>query len=578
MDDIVKILPNYKKFNAYINDVKAGVTPIMLSGLTDSGKIHFAYSTAFYSEKPICIITYNELQAKKIIKDLEYFVKNIYYFPKREIVTYDYIAESKDNLYNRINTLNNIYNKNAQIVVTTIEAVMQKIISKEVLYKNLLNFKVGDTINLEETKEKLIELGYERTEMADSKSQFSIRGGIIDIAISEKHGVRIELWGDEIDSIRFFDTMSQRSNEKIDTIKIYPAHEFVLEKDIVRITEELEQTYGENAKEDIEQIKEGNYLSKIDKYFNTFYEKQENILSYLSNDYIIFLDEINKIKARNENILKDTENLIKSIIDKNKQVPDALKNLGNYLDFLEIIKTKQTVYLEKQDIGFVDKQSMHAKRNGYSFSYREVNFFRSSMDLLLKEVQEAAGNKTVAILCGNKENVKKMQNLLIEKVPNVAKYFNDNIANKESYHIIITEGELSNGFECYDFNLLVISASEIFAKPYKKRRMSSEFKQGETVIFSELKPGDYIVHKQNGIGEFMGVSTIKTENVTKDYIKLRYKDNDILYIPTNSLDNIRKYIGTGDRAPKINRLRKQGMGSNKSKSKTKLTGSCKRIN
>ena len=552
MNDIVKILPNYKKFSSYIQDVKNGTTPIMLSGLTDAGKVHFAYSTLFYSEKPICIITYNELQAKKIIKDLEYFEKEIEFFPKREIVTYDYIAESKDNLYTRINTLNNIYNKKAKIVVTTIEAIMQKIVSKEVLYRNILNFKVGETIDLDDIKDKLINLGYERTEMADAKCSFSIRGGIIDIAISEKKGVRIELWGDEIDSIRYFDTVSQRSTEKIEKTEIYPAHEFVLEKSLDEITNNLIQRYGEN--EDIEQIKEGNYLTKIDRYFDTFYPKQENLLNYLSDDYIIFLDEINKIKIRCENVLKDTENLIKSIVEKGKQVPDSLKKLGNYLEFLETIKTKQTIYLEKQDIGFVDKQSMHAKRNGYSFSYREVNFFRSSMDLLFKEVQEAAGNKTVAILCGNKENVKKVKKLLIENVPIASKFINDNIINKNS--IMISEGELSAGFECYDFNLLVITASEIFSTVQKKRRLHSEFKKGETVIFSELKPGDYIVHKTNGIGEFVGVSTIKTGDVTKDYIKLKYKDDDILYIPTNSLDNIRKYIGTGDRAPKINRLRK----------------------
>ena len=219
---------------------------------------------------------------------------------------------------------------------------------------------------------------------------------------------------------------------------------------------------------------------------------------------------------------------------------------------METIKSKQTIYLEKQDIGFVDKQSMHAKRNGYSFSYREVNFFRSSMDLLFKEVQEAAGKKTVIVLCGNNENTQKIKNLLIENVPNAVKYINSNMENK----IILTPGNLSSGFECFDFNLLVISVSEIFNTPSKKKRVATEFKQGETVVFSELKPGDYIVHRTNGIGEFVGISTIKTGKVVKDYIKLRYKDGDILYIPTNSLDNIRKYIGTGNKTPKINRLRK----------------------
>ena len=434
---------------------------------------------------------------------------------------------------------------------------MQKIVSKNTLYKNVLNFKVGDTLNLDLIKEKLVLLGYERTKMADVKSTFSIRGGIIDIATSEEQGVRIELWGDEIDSIRFYNTMSQRSSETIKEIAIYPAFEFVLDNNLEEVINKIED------ETDIEQIREGNYLSKIDKYFNLFYKDQESILTYLNDNYIVFIDEIGKVKARCDNILKDNENIIKALVEKQKTVPDSLKLLSNYLEFLETIKKKQTVYLEKQDIGFVDKQSMHAKRNGYSFSYREVNFFRSSMDLLFKEIQEAAGEKTVIILCGNSENIKKTKNILIENVPNSAKYIDSKNENK----IILTQGTISSGFECYDFNLLVICVSEVFNTPAKKKRISSEFKQGETVIFSELKPGDYIVHRTNGIGEFLGVNTIKTGAVTKDYIKLRYKDGDILYIPTDSLDNIRKYIGTGNRAPKINRLRKQRVGTNKSKSK-----------
>ena len=137
MDESIKILPNFKKFNSYINDVKQGISPIMLSGLTDSAKVHFAYSTFFYTEKPICIITYNELQAKKIIKDLQYFTNKIEYFPRREILSYDYLAESKDISNERIRCLNNIYSKKAKIIVTTIEAASQKIVTKNELYKNI---------------------------------------------------------------------------------------------------------------------------------------------------------------------------------------------------------------------------------------------------------------------------------------------------------------------------------------------------------------------------------------------------------------------------------------------------------
>jgi len=564
LEESIKILPNFTKFNSYIKDIKNNVSPIMLSGLTDSAKAHFSYATGFYSEKPICIITYNEMQARKLIKDLKYFEENIEYFPKREIVTYDYISESKENLYTRISCLNNIYNKKAKIVVTTIEAVMQKTIAKENLYKNIINLEVGKTVDLSEIKEKLISLGYVREDIVETKSEFSIRGGIIDISLNEKTGVRIELWGEEIDTIRYFDIVSQRSTEKVNKIDIYPAHEFVLENSIEEIIKNI-KTKGPIEQDDIEIIENGEYLSKIDKYFNSFYTKTNTILDYISDNYIVFLDEISKIKARSENVLKDNTNLIKSLVEKNRVVPESLMILGNYLEILDLLKNIQTIYLEKQDIGFIDKKSMHAKRNGYSFSYREVNFFRSTTDLCVEEIQEAVRKqKNIVILCGNNQNKEKIKNLLQERTKT------HHIDPLKYENLYIKEGSLSAGFECYDFNLLVISVEEIFSIPKKRVKLSSEFKQGETIIFSDLKMGDFVVHKTNGIGQFIGVNTIKTDGIIKDYIKIKYRDDDILYIPTNNLDNIRKFIGTGDRAPKLNRLGSKEWAGTKAKVKENL--------
>ena len=556
MNDIVKILPNFKKFNDYISNVKENTSPIMLSGLTDSGKVHFAYSTYFYAEKPICIITYNELQAKKIIRNLEYFENNINYFPKKEILAYDYLAESKDITYSRIACLNEIHKKQAKIIVTTIEAVSQKIIPEDVLYKNILELKIGDVINLEEIKQKLVLLGYERQDVVENKSEFSVRGGIIDVAISEKQGIRIELWGDEIDSIRTFDINTQRSLEKRENIKIYPAHEFLLDKPLEEVAKDIQD------QRDKEEILEGNFTNKIDKYWNKFYNDPDNtFIDYIKDNYIIFIDEVSKIKARSENVIKDTKLLMQNLVEKKRYIPELLEKIEDYIEFLDRIKSIQTIYLENKDIGFVDKQSMHAKRNGYSFSYREVNFFRSSMDLLFKEVQEGLGQgTTIAILCGNQNNIKRTKDLLAEKINNP----------KQLQKLIITEGSLTEGFECYDFNLLVISIEELFNIPKKKRKTPEQFKAGETIIFSDLKVGDYIVHRTNGVGQFVGINTIQAAGVTKDYIKIKYKDDGILYVPTSSLDNVKKYIGSGDGAPRLNKLGSKDWAKAKARVKSNL--------
>lgn len=258
------------------------------------------------------------------------------FFPKREIVTYDFVAESKDLPYERIEVLNNIQNGNINIVVTTIEAIMQNMISKKSLYKNVIHLKVGVEYSLEKLKNKLIELGYERAELVESRGTFSVRGGIIDVAISENEGIRIEFWGDEVDSIRNFKLSSQRSNYNMQEVKIYPAHEFILEKSLEEVTNTiLEQNIANREIQeiinlDIEEIREGNYFSKIDKYFNSFYSEKSNFLDFLSEDTIIFLDEDSKISKRTENIVEDNKKLVNSLIEKNKVVPDSIKNISEY--------------------------------------------------------------------------------------------------------------------------------------------------------------------------------------------------------------------------------------------------------
>ena len=575
MNSIVKVVPNVKKYNDYLFDVNKGKTPIMLSGLTDSAKVHMAYATKFYTDKPICIITYNEMQARKIRKDFKFFDDHIRSFPKRDIISFDYIAESKDILQERISNLNDIVAGKAPIIITTIEAVMQKMITKNSLYKNLITLKNGDEIELENIKNTLVALGYERYDIIEGKGQFSIRGGIIDVATSTKTGIRIELWGDEIDSIREFDINSGRSKENLKEATIYPAFEFLLDDDINKICERiLDKSYTKSVREkvedDVKLIKDNEYLTKIDKYFNSFYQEYNTLIDYLPENTVIFLDEIEKIKNRAENIAKDNEHLKKDLVEKNKVIPDVLMDMDDYFSFCKKIESKQTIYLEKQDIGYVDKQSMHAKRNGYSFSYREVNFFRGTMDLLFKELQEAvkSGKQTIVLGGNTIDTMRKISDILYEhNIQNDYLKEDDDIALGR---VNILPGALSSGFENNELNLYVVSLEEIFESKPKRKRLPSAFKEGETVVFSDLKIGDYIVHRTHGIGQYIGVNTIKADGIIKDYIKIKYKGDDILYVPTNALDNIRKYIGAEGKEPKVNALGSKEWEKTKAKVKSNL--------
>ena len=462
--------------------------------------------------------------------------------------------ESYDNLYERIKVLNELNKK--CIVITTIEAAMQKMIPKEVLYKNKIRLKVGDTIDTEELKEKLISMGYERTELTEGNGQFCIRGGIIDISISENLGVRIELWGDDIDSIRYFNLSSQRSTEMAEKVEIIPLHEYLLETDKETVCNKiLDNNYTEkqqeNAEEDVRKIKEESYVSKVDKYIDYFYSKTEIILDYLPQDTIILIDEKSKVEARKENIKNDYDNLIKSLTEREKIIPQILQNSKVSESLEENINLSNTIYLENQD------KAKKIAQIEYNFNNRQINYFKSEIESFVKDINNnLVQNKEVIILVENKEKAKKLSKILTDF--NVLNSINeknaDIIKNKENIaHIEI--GKLSSGFEDIDNNLIVIDANNVIDSDKRKRRSThSSFKEGEKVVFADLKAGDFVVHKNHGIGEFIGVNTITADGVTKDYIKIKYKNDDVLYVPTNQLDTIRKFVGGGERIPKVNRL------------------------
>lgn len=575
MNTILGEIGKSAKFADLLKQIEEKTSPIAISGLTDVGMLQIGVALNAFGKKPICIMTYNEIQAKKIYQDLKYFTDNVVLFPKKEIVTYDYIAESKDLPYQRIEALNQIKTKKNLIVVTTVEATIQKLPSKKSLYENELEFQVGKSYPLEEIKKKLVKLGYARYDLIEGRGQFSIRGGIVDIATNETTGVRIEFWGDEVDSIRNFNITSQRSINALEKTTIYPAHEYILENTIETIVQKIKEIPTNTSKqreiieEDIEQIKAGNYISKIDKYFDCFYEKQETILDYLSNQYSIFLEEIGKIKQRASNISMDNDNLVKALVEKEKMVPDAITTLLTYEELQEQLETRTLVYIEKQD-----SQNKLATEK-YKFSYREVNYYKSEIENLIEDLQKAINEKKkIYILVSTKEKAKKLQTLLNEKeiFNKIEEKLNQTIIVKSVEAIVtITIGKLSAGFENYDLNQLVIVADDLIdGEKRRKKFIHNDFKDGEKVVFADLKIGDYVVHKRYGIGIYIGVNTIKADGTIKDYIKIKYKNDDILYIPTNDLDSIRKYIGGDAIQPKINRLGGKEWENTKTKVKNNL--------
>ncbi len=588
MNILIEELGKLEKFKEYEKSLLSKTSPIELSGLSGVGKIELVEATKQYADRNILLVTYNEIQAKKIVEDLKYFSENVLYFPKREIAPYDYDTRNKDLPYERIETLNKIYeilksstNKKGDkyIIVTTIEALMQKMISREDLYSKVLEFKVGLTYDLEELKKELITLGYERSNIVDGKGQFSIRGGIVDIGTSNSKGIRIEFWGDDVDSIRTFNITSQRSNNMLQEAIIYPSNEFILTDSIQNVCKEIEKRkiYDE---EDIDILKNNGFFAKIDKYFNSFYKTQSKFLEYIPKDFLLCIDDISKINKRQDNIINDNSQLIKSLIEKDRIVPDSINNIDKIR--LENEADRQIVFLEETDV-LSQSTNQKLSANVYNFKYRDVHFYKSEINILLNEVKDSIDKKTkIIILAGNEAGCKKIGKLLEQEeiTYKYIEYLKDDSKDKiyknspkEDYYknqIIISTGVLSSGYRNYDLNLLVITGEEFLAVEKKRIRKNDSYSQGEKIVFADLEMGDYVVHKTQGIGQYIGVNTITTENVTKDYIKIKYRNDDVLYVPTDMLDNVRKYIGTGDIAPKLNKLGSKEWENTKRKVKSNL--------
>ena len=576
MNTIIGDMGKSKKFVELIKQIENTKSPIGISGLTGVGMAQTLTAINEYSKKPIAIITYNEIQAKEIINNMQMFTDKVIIFTKKDIVTYDYIAESKDIPYSRIETINRLKAKKNNILVTTIEAVMQNLPAKETLYKNILKFKIGDICNLEDIKKALVNLGYLRCDLIEGRGQFSIRGGILDISINETIGVRIEFWGDEIDSIRNFNITSQRSINTLDKIEIMPAHEYILEKSIEEICKNIRKTITNNKQEeiieeDIEQIKAGNYISKIDKYYDCFYSNQQTIIDYLSDNYIIAIDEVNKLEQRAKNILIDNDNLIKNLIEKEKFVPQAILGIKPYSEIktkLESTK-KNLIYMEKQDT------QINRQAEKYKMQYREINYYKSEIENLFNDIRKGIKEgKNIYVVVSNKEKAKKLQEILEKQdiISKIEEKLDKTIIVKSKEKIVtITIGNLTHGFENYDINQIVISADDLVEGGKKRRTYTSQaYKEGEKVVFADLKIGDYVVHKDYGIGIYIGINTITADKTTKDYIKLKYQNDDILYVPTSQLDNIRKYIGGDELKPQINKLGSKDWRETKAKVKKNL--------
>ncbi|MDD2376831.1 MAG: transcription-repair coupling factor [Clostridia bacterium] len=572
MNQLIVNLPKHSKYLDLLNDIKSANIDLSVFGLTDAQKAHMIYSLNVYSNKPSCIVCTNNIQAKKMIQDLKFFTEiEIVYFPAREIIYYDIEAESKEIDNARMYAIQKIISGDNIIIVTTIDSILQKMLPIEV-YTNLdLEFNIDSKVDINKLFSKLINLGYERCTNVEGKGQFAIRGGIIDIfGINNDTPHRIELFDDMIDRISLFDVLTQRSISSVNTFSLSFASEFNItenqvNKVIIKLKELISSKITKEFKsvilKDIKTLENREEKNLLDKYFEIFFDETVSFIDYLAN-FTVYVDEPVKCIEKSKYIIYENTETLKLLASKNHLYIPYTHQMYMYEDIEIKLKNLVNVYLERMNTDRV----LHAKRKEVIFSCREVNFFRSSMDILIQDIKAREEN-IILLVYPLAIRVEQIKNILIDNKIKVI--YLDNIFNTtlKAGNVYITQGILSGGFDYDDFKLTVISENVSGTLNRVKKNKKSNTLGQSINSFEDLVIGDYVVHESHGIGIYRGIETVEVLGVTSDYIKIEYLNGSNIFVPISGLDNVKKYMCDDDKLPKLNNLGNREWNKTKKKAK-----------
>ncbi len=574
-------------FNEILSSIKNYTMPISITGPSESQKVHLATALGYKLKCLVIYITFNDYQASKAFEDFSFlFGEEALYFPSRQLILHNIEAKTYDDVYARINALDRILNGDYSVLVTSAEALMNRLPDRDFFLESVVDISQGDRLNSRGILQKFAEMGYERVSVVEGKGQFTVRGGIIDIySPSSEYAARIELFDDIVDSIRFFDVISQRSIENLKSLHIIPAREVIfkssdkpllaqkLSSELAKYVktiknEENAKSIRERVSEDKEALMNSSYFPGIDRYIAIVLEKYSTLLDYVGHTSVVFIDEYYRVGQRVDNVMMEHEEISKSLLEKGSILPSAFDILLRRADIDRVLEKVKSVEL----------YTMPAERMNhklYSIPSKGLSSYRGHIELLIDDIRYWKNqNYKIIILTGTRVRGMKLKESLEEKGIEANFYKStDDILELLGGTVTITTGSINSGFEYPSIGFVVISDKEILGQDRKSRRYTGKIKGDKIKSFTDLRPGDYVVHRAHGIGQYVGIEKLNVENIKKDYLKIRYLQGDYLYIPTSQLDLIQKFIGAEGKAPKLSRLG----GSEWNKKKAKVKESLKEI-
>ena len=501
---------------------------LQVSGCMESQKSHLMYGLSGIAPYRL-ILAEDERRAREIYEDYRFYDRKVYSYPAKDLLFFQADIHGNLLIRQRMKVIKALLEEKELTVVTSIDGCMDFLESLEKIKEQLIHYESDSTVDIEQLKNQLVALGYERVGQVEMPGQFSVRGGIVDIyCLTEENPWRIELWGDEIDSIRSFDPESQRSLENLEELTIYPAVEHIGDKDMVS--------------------------------FLDYFPKERTI---------IFLDEPNRLTEKGGAVEEEYRQSRMHREEKgSRNLPE------NWLCSFEQLQKE----LNKRNCISVcalePKQAGWKVREKFYLEVKSISAYNNSFELLVKDLhQYKKQGYRIALLSGSRTRAERLAKDLQEE--GLAAFYGQDYDREICPgEIMVVYGHAKKGFEYPLIKFAVMTESDIFGQEQKKKKKKKNYSGSRIQDFAELSVGDFVVHEKHGLGIYRGIEKVEVDRIVKDYIKIEYRGGSNLYIPATQLDCLQKYSGAdASKAPKLNKLGTQEWN----KTKSKVRGAVKNI-
>ncbi|MDR1573347.1 MAG: transcription-repair coupling factor [Clostridiales Family XIII bacterium] len=546
---------------------------IRISGAAEAQIAPAAARILLERKRQCLIVTTSVSKAAELAQTLSFFIPQpIHVLQEEEPFFSQYEAKSHAQMEDRLAALTDLRKGALCVVVAPVSGAVKRLPPPEFFDRHRLVLKTGDRIDAEAVKRDLTAMGFERVPFVEAKGQYSFRGGILDIfAVSESAPCRVDLFGDEIDSIKIFDPETQRSEGSLDAAHIWPAAQMIADKALFRdAARRIEEVYNRQIKRLdgaraaalrikrdrlLEYAGSATNLQLLENYIGYFYDRASYIWDYMK-DGLVMLDEPDRLREALSLRDREAEEDFRAMLAKGHATPEEHDNIEGLEVFDALLSRRPLWFFTPFATRLTD---LPEPTEQYSVNVRRPAAAGGRMDFLEAELRRYdRQGYAVTIVCASEERLAGLR---------------DFIAAAELPRVVMRRGKLCCGMELPDEKTVYLWEGDIFSAPKSKRaagRGASRRRDENAApihAFTDIEKGDYIVHENHGIGRFIGIEQLEIQNVRKDYLKLKYAGDDMLYVPVEQMSLVQKYIGGGEDAPKINKLSSGEWKRAKSKAK-----------